>query len=55
MPKRLPRSLSREECRGLLAQPSRRYPTGVRNRVVTVSSGYPDCGRAAPGQEEGSP
>ena len=33
-PRKLPQRLTREEAAALLAQPSRRYPTGVRNRAV---------------------
>src|SRR2546423_21106 len=36
-PKRLPRSLSVEDRRALLAQPSRVYPTGVRNRALMAT------------------
>lgn len=32
--KKLPTVLSREEARSLLAQPNRRYPTGLRNYVM---------------------
>lgn len=32
--RRLPRSLTADESRLLLAQPSRRYPTGIRNRAI---------------------
>lgn len=34
MPKKLPPRLSREEATALLAIPSRRYPTGIRNRAL---------------------
>lgn len=33
-PRRLPERLSREEVAQLLAQPSKRYPTGIRNRAL---------------------
>jgi integrase/recombinase XerD len=35
--RRLPRSLTAEECRALLVQPSARYPTGVRNRALMAT------------------
>jgi site-specific recombinase XerD len=35
--RRLPRSLSPDERRALLAQPSRRYPTGIRNRALMAT------------------
>src|SRR5581483_1800146 len=33
-PKTLPKRLSREEAAALLAQPNRRYPTGIRDRAL---------------------
>jgi site-specific recombinase XerD len=33
-PKHLPKTLTREEAARLIAQPSRRYPTGIRNRAL---------------------
>jgi integrase/recombinase XerD len=33
-PKHLPQRLTRDEAARLLAQPSRRYPTGIRNRAL---------------------
>jgi integrase/recombinase XerD len=39
-PNRLPRSLSPDERRALLAQPSRRYPTGIRNRALMATMLY---------------
>lgn len=38
--KRLPRSLSPDERRLLLAQPSRRYPTGIRDRALIATMLY---------------
>jgi integrase/recombinase XerC len=35
--RRLPRSLSPDERRRLLAQPSTRYPTGIRNRALMAT------------------
>ena len=32
--KHLPKTLTRDETARLLAQPSRRYPTGIRNRAL---------------------
>jgi integrase/recombinase XerD len=37
---RLPRSLKLEERRRLLAQPSHKYPTGVRNRALMAAMLY---------------
>jgi site-specific recombinase XerD len=36
-PKRLPRSLAADERHALLAQPSSRYPTGVRDRALMAT------------------
>lgn len=36
-PRRLPHWLSPEDRKRLLAQPSRRYPTGVRNRAIMAT------------------
>lgn len=33
-PKKLPKRLTREEAAALLAQPNRRYPTGIRDRAL---------------------
>ncbi|MGH3052787.1 MAG: tyrosine-type recombinase/integrase [Gaiellaceae bacterium] len=37
---RLPRSLTADERRRLLAQPSREYPTGIRNRALMAAMLY---------------
>jgi integrase len=39
MGERQPRSLTQAERRALLAEPSRRYPTGVRNRAMMANAG----------------
>lgn len=38
--RRIPRGMSDEERRKLLAQPSRRYPTGIRNRALMATMLY---------------
>lgn len=39
-PKKLPEFLSDEELDALLAQPNRRYPTGLRNACIMYLMGY---------------